>query len=101
MKSRSGSLRDREYWTLIILAGLALLLSVWIISLSGGNRTILSDVNARQQYINQSVQLSRLNTQLIQSLATVSAQTDDQELRRLLSAHGITYKTNKVSAERQ
>ncbi len=100
MKSVSGSFGKGKYWTLTILAGLVLLLSVGTITLSAGNRTTMNEVNKRQQYINQSIQLSRLNSQLIQSLAAASAQTGDQELRNLLSAHGITYKTNQTSAER-
>lgn len=98
MKSRSGSLGNGEYWTLTILAVLALLLTVGTINLSAGNRTTLSEVNERQQYINQSIKLSRLNSQLIQGLATVSAQTGDQQIRNLLSTHGITFTANQSPA---
>ncbi len=76
-------------------AVLALLLSVGVITLSLGNRTTQNEVNTRQQFINQSIKLSQFNSQLIQELAAVSAQTGDKQIRNLLLTHGITFTANK------
>jgi len=48
----------------------------------------------RQQFINDSIRLGRFNGQLIQALATLSAQTDDAAIRDLLATHGISFTVN-------
>ncbi len=94
MKSRSGSFGNGKYWTLTILALLVLLLSISAVALSVVNRSAQAEWNVRQQYINQSIKLGQLNSQLVQELANVSAQTGDQQIRNILSSHGISFTTN-------
>ncbi len=91
-------------WPYRVLNGLGILVFILVIAnifLIKQNQSVRIEINERQQYINQSIRLSRLNTQLIQSLATTSAQTGDQELRGLLLAHGITYQTNRDVTDRK
>jgi heme exporter protein D len=47
------------YWVAVGLSGLTLALVVAYIVLVQDNRTVQTEVNQRQQFINQSIQLSR------------------------------------------
>ena len=58
------------------------------------NQQLQEDLAQRQQFINESIRLSRFNTQLIQALATLAAQSDDQAIRNLLATQGITFTVN-------
>lgn len=96
--SASRVLSNTQFWVLNIIAVLALVLVAGNISLFLSNRAAQSEVNARQQYINDSIKLSRLSNQLIQSLANLSAQTGDGQIKELLAAHGIQFNVNSPAA---
>jgi len=55
------------------------------------NQSIQADITRRQQFINQSAALGRVNQALIQSLANLAAANKDDQLAGLLSAQGIRY----------
>jgi uncharacterized membrane protein len=78
------------YWMTVALAGLALVLVIAYIIIVQDNRRVQADVNRRQQFINQSVQLSRINEALIRSLAAAAVSNKDDKLRDLLAENGIT-----------
>ncbi len=82
-------------WALSGLAGLGLVLVIINIVLFTGNRSIQAEVNTRQQFINQSLQLDRLNRELITALANLAARNNDEQLRNLLTSHGITFSVNQ------
>jgi hypothetical protein len=54
------------------------------------NRAVQAAVNRRQQFINQSTQLSRINEALIRALAAAAVSNKDDKLRDLLADNGIT-----------
>jgi hypothetical protein len=54
------------------------------------NRTVQAEVNRRQQFINQSIQLGRVNEALIRALAAAAVSNNDDKLRDLLAENGIT-----------
>jgi hypothetical protein len=54
------------------------------------NRTVQAEVNRRQQFINQSIQLGRINEVLIRALAATAVSNKDDKLRDLLADNGIT-----------
>jgi len=85
------SLTALQFWSLSGTAGLALILVLINISLFMSNRSVQTEVNSRQHYINESIKINRLSNQLIQSLANVSAQTKDDKLKTLLATHGIEF----------
>jgi hypothetical protein len=58
--------------------------------LVSNNQSIQAEVNQRQQFINQSIQLSRLNEALVRLLATAAINAKDDKLRNLLAQQGIT-----------
>jgi len=73
------------------LAGLTLILvflNVWLV-LSDQSRQ--AEINQRQQYINQSIRLSRINEGLVRALATAAATNKDDKLRKLLTDQGINF----------
>lgn len=73
------------------LAGLTLILvflNVWLV-LSDQSRQ--AEVNQRQQYINQSIRLGRINEGLVRALATTAVNNKDEKLRKLLTDQGINF----------
>jgi hypothetical protein len=82
-------------WVLSGIAGLGLVLVIINIVLFTGNRSIQAEVNTRQQFINQSLQLDRLNRELITALANLAARNNDEQLKNLLTSHGITFSVNQ------
>ncbi|MCW8889801.1 MAG: hypothetical protein OQL20_03990 [Sedimenticola sp.] len=93
MKSVGDFVGRGEYWVLMALGLIALILSVASVILTNGNRSLEREIGGRQEFLNQSIQLSRFNVQQIKMLATVASQTRDQQLEGILSTHGITYTT--------
>lgn len=79
-----------QFWSLNAGAFVALVLAAVNITLFLGNRDVQAEVLNRQHFVNQSIRLSRLNTQLIRALAALSEQHDDAQIRELLAAHGIS-----------
>ena len=86
---RSGLL-----WSVAVFAVIALGFVAANIFLHRTNLALQDELAQRQQFINESIRLSRLNGQLVQSLATLAAQSDDQAIRGLLASHGITFTVN-------
>lgn len=83
-----------QYWTLTALAGSCLVLASANVALSSSNRGLQSDINVRQQYVQQSVQLEGLYREIIRALAELGARNNDQDVRALLQRHGISYTVN-------
>jgi|SRR6185295_1958514 len=78
----------------VVPMGLAVLSFVLVIvnsTLFLFNQSIQADITRRQQFINQSAALGRVNQALIQSLANLAAANKDDQLAGLLSAQGIRY----------
>src|SRR5215813_5051759 len=65
------------------------------------NRSVQLEVNRRQQFINQSVQLGRVNDALIRALAASAVSNKDDKLRDLLAQNGITINPTTGAPERE
>ena len=79
------------YWVTVGLVRRSpLVLVVAYIVLVQDNRAVQAEVNRRQQFINQSIQLGRVNEALIRALAAAAANNKDDKLRDLLAQNGIT-----------
>lgn len=74
---------------LTVLASLAFVLVVVNILLILGNQSIQTDVNERQQFIAQSIQLETLNRQVVAALADLAVKSKDEQLKNLLASVGI------------
>lgn len=73
---------------------LALVLAIANTGLSLWNQSVQSDVSQRQQFINQTTQLSRVYETMIRGLASASITNKDDKLRDLLAVSGITVQAN-------
>lgn len=77
-----------------VFGGLSLLLVLANGVLSLANRTTQAEVNARAQYITQTVQLDRVSQAIVRAAATAAVNNDDKRLGDLLTANGIRYQVN-------
>src|SRR4030095_4027470 len=77
-----------------ILTALAVLMIVLVlvnIVLSLGNQSLRAEVNERQQFLAQSMQLEGLHREIITVLATVALKTNNDQLKSLLASQGINF----------
>lgn len=82
----------------IILAVVALVLVVANVLLAMGNQSVQADVNERQQFIAQSIQLEQLNRQVVTVLANMAMKSNDEQLKNLLAASGVALGPNPEPA---
>jgi hypothetical protein len=77
----------------LIVAGAALVVALVLVNivLVEMNRSLQADVNGRQQFIQQSVQLEALNREIVSAIANLSVRNQDDALKTVLSQHGITF----------
>jgi hypothetical protein len=86
---------------LVALSGITLVLVVVYIVLIQDNRSVQTQINQRQQFINQSIQLGRINDTLIRALAATAVSNKDDKLRDLLAQNGITINPTTGAPERE
>jgi predicted Holliday junction resolvase-like endonuclease len=91
MKLSSGTLKSWQFWLLNVMGVLALVLVLINMTLFKENRELRNEINERQQFVNQSIQLSRLNNEIIKSLAQLAASKQDEQITHLLTSHGIKF----------
>src|SRR5712692_4851389 len=87
------------FWVLTALAVLSVILVVSNGVLFLVNLDEQAVINRRQQFINQSVQLGRVNEALVRALAMSAANNKDDQLRDLLAQHGITFQVTPNQAD--
>ena len=88
-------------WQFGLLTGLSALACALVLAnmlLFTQNREQQQQVAARQQFIQQSVQLEALYQQLIKGVAELAARQGDEQLKSVLSSQGITYTRNPPAA---
>jgi hypothetical protein len=76
---------------LTVLAVLVLVLVLVNILLSLGNQSVRAEVNERQQFLAQGMQLEGLHREIITVLATVALKTNNDQLKSLLASQGINF----------
>ena len=86
---------------LVALSGVTLVLVVVYIVVIQDNRSVQAEVNQRQQFINQNIQLGRINDALVRALAATAVSNKDDKLRDLLSQNGITINPTTGAPERE
>jgi hypothetical protein len=85
------------YWVSVVLGALTVVLVLVNFGLLSNNQAIQAQVNQRQQYINQSAQLSRVSDLLIRTLATEAVNKNDDKVRDMLAAQGVTLQVTPAS----
>ena len=88
------------YRLLVALSGITLVLVVVYIVLIQDNRSIQAEVNQRQQFINQSIQLGRINDTLVRAVAAAAVDSKNDKLRDLLAQNGFTINPKTGAPER-
>ena len=89
------------YRLLVALSGITLVLVVVYVVLTQDNRSVQTEINQRQQFINQGIRLGRINDALIHILATTAVSNNDDKLRDLLAQNGITINPATGAPERE
>ena len=84
---------------LVALSGITLILVVAYVVLVQDDHTMQAEVNQRQQFINQSIQLGRVDEALIKALAANAGK--DDKLRELLAQNGISINATTGAPERE
>lgn len=84
-----------QYWALWALAGLAFVGLVIKIALDIELSNLEREAVEKQQFVNQTIQVSRLNGQLVQLMANVAAATGDSGITRLLTEQGIQFEVKR------
>jgi len=89
------------YWVTVGLSGLTLLLVIVYIILVQDNRSVQAELNQRQQFINQSIQLGRIDDALVRALAAAAVSNKDDKLRELLAQNRIAINPTTGAPERE
>lgn len=87
----SLALKQWQFYLLTGISAVALGLVFVTTTLSASIGSMREQIDERQQFINETLLLSRLNVQLAQVLANLSVATGDDELKQLLLDNGITF----------
>ena len=83
-------LKPWQWWVLTGGGAVLLILTVTNMVLFIGNRDSQVDINSRQQYIQQSLVFEGLNKEIINALANLAIKNRDEQIIKLLAAHGVT-----------
>jgi hypothetical protein len=91
-----------DTWLRPAATGLAIASIVLLVvnaALTLRNESAQAVVNQRQQFINQSAQVSRVALVLAQTIAKTAVATKDDALMQLLDRHGVRLQSNVPPAE--
>jgi len=61
------------------------------------SQTLQREVTDRQQFIAQSVQIQQLTRDLANALANLAVKNNDEQIRQLLTSHGVTFSVTPPS----
>jgi type VI protein secretion system component VasK len=84
--------RWQTWVTLAAALGIVLILTNMI--LFEWNRSLQREVDARAQYIQQTVQLEGLQREIVSAIANLSVRNKDDALKTILTQQGITINVN-------
>jgi len=86
--------RDWKFFVLLAMSLAAAALTAYNYWLDRTNRELQAEIAARQTFLEESVRISQFSNQLIQALANLAAQSNDENLTKLLADHGVTFTLN-------
>jgi hypothetical protein len=90
----SFALKQWQFYLLTGISAVALGLVFVTTTLSASISGMRGQLDERQQFINETIVLSKLNVQLAQVLANLAVATSDDELKQVLWNNGITFSTD-------
>jgi hypothetical protein len=80
-----------QFWLLTAIGAVSVILVVVNMMLFQNNRDAQKEFTARQQYIQQSIQLQVLYNEMVKATADLSIRFQDVELANLLKSHGVAF----------
>ena len=87
-------MRKVQYWVVTAIAAASLAAMLASVTLGYGNAASRTEVNQRQQFVQQSVQLEGLYREIVRALAELASRNNDSDVKAMLQKHGITYTAN-------
>jgi len=87
-------LRSWQYTFLNAIGALALLLVLFNAVLFTKNRDLQQQVNARQQYLQQTTALEGLYRDIVKALAELAVSNNDTQLLEMLASQGLNVSVN-------
>jgi hypothetical protein len=79
-----------QFWLLTVIAAVSAVFTIANMLLFQNNRATQLEVSARQQYIQQSVQLQGLYGEMVRAIADLAVRNQDAELAGILKSQGIS-----------
>ena len=83
-----------QYYTVTLIAAACFAAMLASTILGYNNAKARADVNQRQQFVQQSVQLEGLYKEIVRALAEMGARNNDGDVKAMLQKNGITYTAN-------
>ncbi len=87
-------LKSWQYTVLNAIGALALLLVLFNAVLFTKNRDLQQQVNARQQYLQQTTALEGLYRDIVKALAELAVSNNDTQLLEMLASKGLNVSVN-------
>lgn len=91
-------LRRWQFTILVLLGSAALLLAIGNGVLFTQNRAAQAEVNARQQFLQQTAGLESLYREIVKALAELAVKNNDSQLLQMLGTQGINVSVNAPAA---
>ena len=86
-----------QYWVATLIAAACFAAMLASVTLGYNNARARAEVNQRQQFVQQSVQLEGLYKEIIRVLAELGARNNDGDVKAMLQKNGITYTANAAT----
>ena len=87
-----------QYYTVTLIAAACFAAMLASTILGYNNAKSRADVNQRQQFVQQSVQLEGLYKEIVRALAELGARNNDGDVKAMLQKNGITYTPNVAAS---
>lgn len=93
--SDKPTLWSRIFATLAIITCGLVGVNIYLFSVNQG---LQREVAERQQFITQTVQIQAIAREIVGALANLAAKKNDEQLKQMLTSHGVTLSPNQPSA---
>lgn len=87
-------MRVWQFWIINFLALIAVGLATANIVADRAQQDEQAEIGRRQQFINETVQIERVNSEVIKVLARAAVTSDDADIAALLGDVGVTYEVS-------
>ncbi|MDF1818965.1 MAG: hypothetical protein P1U54_10020 [Immundisolibacteraceae bacterium] len=84
-------MRVWQFWVINLLAFASVGLGLANIQAELSQQDERAEIGRRQQFINETVQIERVNSEVIKALARAAVSADDVDIAGLLGEVGVTY----------